>query len=351
MKISGWTRAAARRLVCIAGLCGAMGAEAHHSYTEFDATQTVEIEGTLLALAWQNPHTRLEVRVQSSGNDAAVWDIETGSVNSIRRQGAPLDVFKVGDVVKIAGWPSKRTTDRMYATNLLGGGRELMFQTATQRWPGAATYREGFNTASSKLAAASSTPTLFRVWVSDPIVDPETRPGFLSRVQVSLTDAAQKAVASFDPVTQTITPGCTPKGMPVVMGQPFPIELVDHRDTILLGIEEYDTVRTIHMGETAPPGSHPSALLGYSVGRWDGNALVVETDQIDFPYFSSAGIPLSRSARTLERFTVSDDGRRLSYTLTVTDPETFTEPVRATRAWLAKDGEHLLPYDCKAPRY
>jgi len=48
---------------------------------------------------------------------------------------------------------------------------------------------------------------------------------------------------------------------------------------------------------------------------------------------------------------VSDDGRRLSYTLTVTDPETFTEPVRATRAWLAKDGEHLLPYDCKAPRY
>lgn len=41
----------------------------------------------------------------------------------------------------------------------------------------------------------------------------------------------------------------------------------------------------------------------------------------------------------------------LSYTLTVTDPETFTEPARTTRAWVARDGERLLPYDCKAPRY
>ena len=59
MKISGWTPAAVRQLVCIAGLSGAMGAEAHHSYTEFDATQTVEIEGTLLALAWQNPQSAI----------------------------------------------------------------------------------------------------------------------------------------------------------------------------------------------------------------------------------------------------------------------------------------------------
>ena len=127
MRIFRWTPIVVRQLVWAAGLCGMTGVQAHHSYSEFDGTQTVEIEGTLLALAWQNPHTRMEVRVLSSSNGAAVWDIETGSVNSLRRQGAPLDAFKVGDVVKIAGWPSKRTTDRMYATNLLGGGRELMF--------------------------------------------------------------------------------------------------------------------------------------------------------------------------------------------------------------------------------
>lgn len=350
MGVPGWTLAAARHLAWTMGLFGAIGVEAHHSYAEFDGTQTVEIEGTLVALAWQNPHTRMEVRVLDSSKAVIVWDIETGSVNSMRRQGAPLDAFKVGEVVKIAGWPSKRTVDRLYATNVLGSGHELMFQTATPRWPGAATYREGFTSAPTA-PAAGSTPTLFRVWVSDPRVDPDTRPGFLSRVQVSLTPAAQQAVAAFDPVTQSAAAGCNPKGMPLLMGQPFPIEFVKQGDVILLRLEEYDAVRTIHTAAAPPPASLPHSVLGYSVGRWERNTLVVETDRIDTPYFNSAGVPLSRAAHTLERFTVSDDGRRLSYTLSVTDPETFTEPVRANRAWLARDGEQLLPFDCKAPRF
>jgi hypothetical protein len=342
----------ARRTWLLApALLAAVAADAHHSYTEFDQAQTVEIEGTLLVLAWQNPHTRMEVRVLDSSNRAVVWDIETGSVNSMRRQQLPLDAFKVGDTVKIAGWPSKRSADRMYATNVLGSGRELMFQTGTPRWPGSATYSEAFNASTSTLPTAVSAPTLFRVWSSAPNVDPETRNGFLTRAEVSLTEAAEKAVASFDPITQSTSSGCTPKGMPIVMGQPFPIEFVNEGDKILLRLEEYDTVRSIHMSGIAAPASQQGSLLGYSVGRWEGNTLVVETDRLDSPYFNSRGVPLSKSARTLERFTVSDDGRRLSYTLAVTDPETFTEPARATRAWLARDGERLLPYDCKAPRY
>ncbi|HZF29736.1 MAG TPA: DUF6152 family protein [Gammaproteobacteria bacterium] len=339
-------------LISATGLLVGSGAQAHHSYSEFDATQTVEIEGALVVLAWQNPHTHMEVRVLDASNRAVVWDVETGPVNSMRRQGAPLEAFKIGDVVKVAGWPSKRSANRLYATNLLGGGRELLFQTATPRWPGSVvTHSESFNNATSIPAAAGRVPTLFRVWVSDPARDPETRPGFLTRAQVSLTATAQKAVASFDPVTQSITSGCAPKGMPVLMGQPFPIELLDRGDTIVLNLEEYDARRTIHMTRAAQPDSEPSSPLGYSAGRWDGSTLVVETGRLDSPYFNSAGVPLGKSARTLERFTVSDDGLRLSYTLTVIDPETFTEPAQASRAWVAKDGEQLLPYDCKAPRY
>jgi hypothetical protein len=351
MKRSTRTLALAGALVSAAGSLAAARVHAHHSYTEFDGARTVEIEGTLVVLAWQNPHTHMQVRVLDAGSGTVVWDIETGAVNSLRRRGAPLDAIEVGDVVKVAGWPSKRSADRMYATNLLGGGREFMFQTGTQRWPSVPSYAESFNGATPAPPVSSGAPTLFRVWVSDPAVDPETRNGFLTRAPVSLTESAQKAVASFDPVTQSTSTACVPKGMPILMGQPFPIELVDRGDTILLRLEEYDAVRTIHMTPGAPPASLASSPLGYSAGRWDGNTLVVETDRLDSPYFNSRGVPLSRSARTVERFTVSGDGSRLSYTLTVTDPETFTEPARATRAWLARDGEQLLPYDCKAPRY
>jgi hypothetical protein len=340
----------ARQLGLTIGLFGPLGLQAHHSYTEFDATQTVEIEGTLLAVAWQNPHTRMEVRVLDASNRAAVWDIETAAVNALRRRGAPLDAFQTGEVVKIAGWPSKRTAARMYGTNLLGRGHELMAQTGTQRWPGSAIYRQ-FESPTSRLPAAVDTPTLFRVWGID-LLDPETLPGLTSRAQLSLTETAQKAVASFDPVTQSVTSGCTPKGMPLMMGQPFPMEFVDRADAIVLRLEEYDAVRTIHMNGAAPPASQPSSLFGYSVGRWEGSdTLVVETDRLDSPWFNSRGVPLGKSAHIVERFTVSGDGRRLSYTLTVTDPETFTEPARATRAWVANEGEQQLSFDCKAPRY
>src|SRR6185503_12121782 len=50
---------------------------AHHSYVEFDQQNTIEIEGTLVAAAWQNPHTRLTV----AGADGARWDIESSAVN------------------------------------------------------------------------------------------------------------------------------------------------------------------------------------------------------------------------------------------------------------------------------
>jgi hypothetical protein len=327
----------------------AASAHAHHSYTEFDRDRTVEIEGTLLAVKWQNPHTQLEVRVAGS-NEGAVWDIETGAVNALRRQNAPLDAFKVGDTVKVAGWPSKRLAARLYATNVLGAGHELMFQTREQRWPGATTYREAFIASPSAAGADRGTSTLFRVWAISPD-DPDTFPGFLNRFQYSLTEAAQKAVAAFDPVTQSTTSGCTPKGMPILMGQPFPIEFVDRGDTILLRLEEYDAVRTIHLPGAEPRAPQEPSLLGRSLGRWENGSLVVETDRLDSPYFSSRGVPLSRAARILERFSLSDDGRRLVYNLTVTDSATFTEPAQAMRAWAARDGEQVLPYDCKSPRY
>ena len=329
-------------------LLGAVAAaHAHHSYTEFDRERTVEIEGTLVAVKWQNPHTQIEVRVADS-REPVVWDIETGSVNSMRRQNAPLDTFKVGEVVKVAGWPSKRSAARMYATNVLGGEHELRFQTAVQRWPGTKIYSEAFNAATS--VAARGTPTLFRVWSMDRN-DPDTRPGFLNRHEYSLTDAAKQAVAAFDPVTQSVSSGCTPKGMPLLMGQPFPIEFEDRGDTILLRLEEYDAVRTIHLAEAAQRAPQEASPLGRSLGHWDNGALVVETDLIDTPYFSSTGIPISKAARTLERFSLSNDGRRLVYNLTVIDPATFTAPAHAMRAWAARDGEQVLPFDCKAPRY
>ena len=129
---------------------------------------------------------------------------------------------------------------------------------------------------------------------------------------------------------------------------PHPIEFLESGEDIILRLEEWDAVRTIHMtGGAASTANPPASTLGYSVGRWDGGTLVVTTDRIDYPYMDEHGTPQSDAITVVERFTLSTDGRNLDWSATVTDPETFTEPfVAFTTRWTWVPGEVLQPYDC-----
>ena len=100
--------------------------------------------------------------------------------------------------------------------------------------------------------------------------------------------------------------------MPLVMEQPYPMRIEQQGDRILLHVEEYDTLRVVHMsGGTVPPDTKPS-ILGYSVGAWDGPTLVVETTRINFPLLTERGVPLSEEVSLTERFTPAADGGRPS---------------------------------------
>ena len=57
------------------------------------------------------------------------------------------------------------------------------------------------------------------------------------------------------------------------------------------------------MTAAADPGTQPRTPLGYSVGRWDGKTLVVETSRVSAPYLNADGVPLGAGARFVERFT------------------------------------------------
>ena len=52
------------------------------------------------------------------------------------------------------------------------------------------------------------------------------------------------------------------------MEQPYPIQFVQDGADIVLRMEEYDTVRTIHLGDTEPGEARAKSLLGYSQGHW-----------------------------------------------------------------------------------
>ena len=314
----------------------------HHSGSEYDYNHIVEIEGTLVELRWQNPHVLMRVRTaRSAQSPEMTWDIEGSSVSVLRRSNVDPRWLHAGDKVRVAGEQSRRAPNRMFAHNVLASdGKELVFHPGGEpRWNKTAMGTSGNWFEPGKPGSASA--GLFRVW-SWKADDPQQ----LWLPEYPLTAAAKRKVAKWDPVHDDVMRGCEPKGMPTIMETPYPVEFVREGEVIRLRMEEYDTVRTIHMSPSAKPESLPKHYLGRSAGRWEGNTLVVSTDGILWHYLDTSGVPLSTATTLTERFTPSADGALLRYSLVVTDSETFTKPVELTRSWVARSGESVKRFEC-----
>ena len=162
-----------------------------------------------------------------------------------------------------------------------------------------------------------------------------------------LTEQARITLARWDPIADNPYVYCE-NAMPAIMDTGAPIRLSTDGDDVLIRFEEQDLVRRIHM-TTAPVTSEPSPY-GYSVGRWEGETLVVTTTDIDFPWFDQTGTPQSEALTTEERFSVSDDNRFLNLLLTATDPAVFTKPVVLDRQWVWVPDVEIQPYDCTFER-
>ena len=322
-------------------------ASSHHSFSRFDRTKIIEVEGELISYRWRNPHITFEIRGTNDAGEEVVWNVEGHSLSILRRTNASPESLEAGDRIRIAAWATVRPSTELFAHNLLmPGGRELvMSPEGHPRWStgdviGDETKWLTAGTASDNTGAEG----IFRVW-STYLGEGSTFYTFWKR-EYPLTNAAQRQRDAFNPLTDSVTPGCTVKGMPLIMEQPYPLEFVQADDSILIRMEEFDTVRTIHMDAGAVPIGEPHSLLGNSTGRWDGQTLVVRTVNVAFPYFDSNGTPQGSDPGFVERFRVSDDGSRLLYELTAADDEVFTAPVTVTRDWVWRPGEEVKPYEC-----
>lgn len=106
----------------------------------------------------------------------------------------------------------------------------------------------------------------------------------------------------------------------------------------------FDREGLIHLDGSATEAA-PSPM-GYSTGRWENGDLVVVTAHINTGQMGRDGIPLSGDVEIRERFSLSQDQRRLDYEMTIIDAATFTEPVTMTSHWIWRPGETVKPYNC-----
>jgi hypothetical protein len=322
--------------------------QAHHSVSAwFDTTATTEIEGIVTDFRWQNPHVVFTLRVPGERGET-LWEIETLSISGISRWGITRDLVNVGDRLRVAGNPARRGANNIFVRNiLLPTDREIVLG-------GAARWSTDTLRGSELLQARegdASRPDLgvFRTWSTgavNGVLFPEAVQTNFDFSRYPLTLAARTALAAFDFATDDPTANCAPKGMPTIMEQPYPMEIVRRGDTIELLIEEYDTRRVVHLTDggslTAQAGP-----LGHSVGRFEGTTLVVTTTKSSWGHFDSVGIPLSADAVLEERFAPSADGARLDYALKVSDAATFMVPVELTKTWIWRPEVTRGAYECK----
>lgn len=322
-------------LMCLATAWG------HHAARPiYFVDQTIEVQGEVTSVLWRNPHARFSLLVTEEDGSMAEWEVETIPVTRLTRVGVSSELLREGEIVTIAGYPARRDEHGAYATNLLlPDGREILLDTPIPRWTDN-TLGTGTDNSPGE-ASADTSLGLFRVWSTD-------GRGFGARnPPLPFTEAAEAKAETWDPLADD-NPfrGCTPKGMPQIMGQPNPISFENLGDRIILRIEEYDTAREILL-EADPSQSLEYSSLGYSVGWWEGEALVVETSRISWPYFDQNGHIQSEEISLIERFTPSADGSRLDYELTISDPALFDEPVTRVRSWIWVPGAAVLPFECE----
>jgi hypothetical protein len=140
---------------------------------------------------------------------------------------------------------------------------------------------------------------------------------------------------------------CQPSTPPALEYDPYYMEVIQWPDRVIFRYEKDDQMRTVWL-DGRRPSSVDYGLQGFSVGRYEGDALLVATDHFVFDitgFDDYNGIPSSSQKKVTERYW--REGTELKVTVTVEDPMFLKKPASYTTRWLpAPKGYHLILWDC-----
>ena len=143
-----------------------------------------------------------------------------------------------------------------------------------------------------------------------------------------------------------VTADCLPPGMPHIQVVPYPFEIMQTPGRVTLLYEYAGQVRRIYLDGGAPKESDPS-YYGTSVGRWEGDVLVVRTTNIrEDTQLDFSGVPHSDALTITERFRRTGPDA-LEDQITLDDPKAYARPFTATRAYKLHPDWTIGEYVCE----
>jgi hypothetical protein len=332
---------------------------AHHGGGSFDLTKSVTYNGTLTKVELVNPHSWLYFDVKEANGKVSHHRCEMRSVHVLRRSGWAKEQFPIGVPITVEAAPDKVDPGSCYLNTIRYADGTHMDRYGQ--------YVKGNGGALVEVRGPVSTPTgagralrrpsgelnISGDWAPEQVVmanprgvggglvpltslpeidarGPQARGGGGGRRGAppagprtyggsELTDAGTQAVANFK---QQDNPRFRCETTSILFDWTFdgPVNrITQNKDTIELLYGQMGLKRTIYMTAKDHPSSVKLTRAGHSVGRWEGDALVVDTARF-LPGILNGPVPNSDKLHVVERFSLDTKAMKLTRTYEADDP-------------------------------
>jgi hypothetical protein len=339
---------------------GAQFALAHHGGAEYDLGKTVEFKGKLMRVDLINPHSWLYFDVTEKDGKISHHRCEMRSVHVLRRSGWTKDLFPVGQQITIEASPNKTDPASCYLQTILtaDGTRMDRYGQYIKAPQGGLQEVRGPIVAPATnrpLRRPTGEPNIAGDWapVQNVMVNPRgTGGGMVQLDQLSqyklgerpanagggggarrggaaagprlyggseLTEAGEKAAADFK---RDDNPRFQCETTSIVFDWTFdgPVNrITQNKDTVVLEYGQFGLKRIVYLNLKDHPQNIKPTRAGNSIGRWDGDTLVVDTVGFS-PGFLNTPVKNSDKLHVVERFTLDPQKMALTRSYVAEDP-------------------------------
>ena len=194
---------------------------------------------------------------------------------------------------------------------------------------------------------ADGKPDLSGVWDRPYVPDmTKTTPNQQGLAELPFNAAGAAAWNRYHAEEGDYTGACLPVGLVRSINSPMPMQIVQNAKYMSFNFEFGNWYHVVPIDGRAHRDQNPM-WFGDSVGRWDGDTLVVDTVNFNGKTrLDTIGHPLSDKLHVVQRYTRTDLGH-IAYEITIDDPQTFTKPWKNTRTFTLRPDWELMEYSCE----
>jgi hypothetical protein len=166
--------------------------------------------------------------------------------------------------------------------------------------------------------------------------------------ELPYTAWGKKEWDGYDPVKNGDYAGsCLPFGFPRSLYGPHPTQIIQDNDYMVFLFEQNTMFHIVPTDGRPFDSELPASWYGQSIGRWDGDTLVIETRNLNgYIKLDTAGHPISDQATITQTYRRPNFGT-IEHTMTISDPKTYTKPFTIASTWPMEPwGTVIMEYSC-----